>query len=101
MAERIRARAIRRCGELLRAIKDGPAGRPKLGATPPPISRSQAARDAGLSRDQKRDAIRVARIPEPEFEAAVESDDPPTVTRLLERHCPDSLSESLSALFSQ
>ena len=82
MAERIRARAIRRCGELLRAIKEHPGGRKPVGA-PPHVSRSQAARDAGLSKDQKVSALRVARIPESEFEAAVESDDPPTVTRLL------------------
>jgi len=86
-AARIRACAIRRCGELLRAIKAASnqhdsASRARGGA---PTSRSQAARDAGLSRDQKRDAIRVARIPEPEFEPAVESEDPPTVTQLAER----------------
>lgn len=87
MADRIQARAIRRCGELLRAIKAGTGGRPErekpVGA-PPQVSRSQAARDAGLSRDQKVAALRVARIPESDFEAAVESDDPPTVTRMLE-----------------
>ena len=40
---------------------------------------------------QKRDALRVARIPEPEFEAAVESDDPPTVTRMIEERKPQPL----------
>ena len=77
MADRIQARTIRRCGELLRAIKQAPAGRPKLGVAPPPISRSQAVRDAGLSVDQRKTAIRVARIPKPEFEQAVESERPP------------------------
>jgi len=83
-ADRIQARAIRRCGELLRAIKpsDEP-GRPRNnGVGAHPISRSQAASDAGLSRHQKRDALRVAKIPTDAFERAVESDDPPTVTRL-------------------
>ena len=87
MADRIQARAIRRCGEMLRAIK-----RPEQGGRPSgngvgggPVSRAQAARDAGLSRGQKRDAIRVARVPEDEFEAAVESNDPPTVSKLAER----------------
>jgi len=90
MAERIRARAIRRCGELLRAIKrPEQGGRPtKNGGGSAPVSRAQAGRDAGLSRDQRRDAIRVARVPEADFEAAVESDDPPTVTRLLEERRP-------------
>jgi hypothetical protein len=45
---------------------------------------SQAARDAGLSKRQKDTALRVARIPEADFEALVESDNPPTVTRLAE-----------------
>lgn len=35
-------------------------------------NRSQAARAAGLSRDQKREALRLAHIPEAEFEAAIE-----------------------------
>jgi hypothetical protein len=72
MADRIQARAIKRCGELLRAIKEHQGGRPKLGAAAPQVSRSQAVRDAGLSRDQKRDALRVARIPDADFERAVE-----------------------------
>src|SRR4029453_19184853 len=55
------ARAIRRCGELLRAIEPSTGGRPeKLGGAPPQVSRSQAARDAGLSRDQKRTPLRGA-----------------------------------------
>jgi hypothetical protein len=53
-AERIQARAIQRCGELLRAIKrPEQGGRPsKNGGSAAPVSRAQAARDAGLSRDQ-------------------------------------------------
>ena len=78
LAVRIRARAIQRCGVLLRQIaRKEQAGRPlKNGGSGPPISRSQAARDAGLSRDQKRTALRVANVPPDEFEDAVESDDP-------------------------
>jgi hypothetical protein len=49
------------------------------------ISRAQAANDAGLSLHQKREALRMAKIPEAEFEEAIESDDPPTVTALAER----------------
>lgn len=85
MAARIRARAIRRCGELLKEIPKAPPGR-KLGDAPPPISaRAQAAQDAGLSRDQTKDALRVARIPARDFEAAVESESPPTITELADR----------------
>ena len=47
-------------------------------------TRSQAATEAGLSKRQKDTALRVANIPKEEFEALVESDDPPTVTALAE-----------------
>jgi len=70
---------------LLRAIKrPEQGGRPVNGGGAPTVSRRQAAKAAGLSKDQQVTATRVARIPRDEFEAAVESDDPPTVTRLLE-----------------
>lgn len=87
MADRIQARAIRRCGVLLGEIEDGQGARTDQlgGSAPPKLSRAQAARDAGMSRDQKRTALRVASVPEDEFEAAVESDDPPTVTALAEQ----------------
>ena len=84
---RIRARAIQRCGELLKAIEAGRAGRPPEKSTPAPtqISRSKAARDAGMSQRQKETALRVANVDRDEFERDVESDDPPTVTALAER----------------
>lgn len=85
MADRIQARAIRRCGELLAAI-EASAGRPKKnhdgGGR---VSRNEAASSAGLSERQKHTALRVARVPETDFEAAVEGDRPETVTRLAER----------------
>jgi hypothetical protein len=74
MATRIQLRAVRRCGELLKAIAPKETlGRPKVGGPPPPFTRTQAAADAGLSRDQKRTAQRVASMPATEFEQAVES----------------------------
>lgn len=81
-AVRIRARAIRRCGELLKEI-----GRPKQGGRPPKNGGgtptvSQAAEEAGLSRDQRVTAIRVASVPAEDFDEAVESDEPPTITAL-------------------
>ena len=85
MATRIKARAIRRCGELLKAIEKGRGGQPshstRAGTDP---SRSRAARDAGLSERQRKDALRVASIPRKDFEAAVDSESPPTITELSE-----------------
>ena len=85
MATKIQLRAVRRCGELLKAIapKDTP-GRPRNNAGADTISRSKAASNAGLSERQKHTALRVASVPEDEFEEAVESD-PPTVTKMAER----------------
>ena len=87
MAERIRARAIRRCGELLGEIapRDTPGRPSKNGGGGSPITRAGAARDAGLSVDQRKTALRVANVPGSEFEAAVESDNPPTVSALAEQ----------------
>lgn len=145
-ADRIQARAIRRCGELLKEIKPSNGGRPKkekddplckeqdhpfcldcgavfskyidddllpiwhcpecdhhhgqdrsicnnchigkrpkLRRAPTLVSRKQAARDAGLSENQQKTALRVASVPAKEFEKAVESDTPPTVTQLAEQ----------------
>lgn len=85
MADRIQARAIRRCSDLLNQIRaatnqhDISGGEGAL-----PTGRKQAARDAGLSEHRYKTAIRVGRIPETEFEEAVESDNPPTITALAE-----------------
>jgi len=40
---------------------------------------------AGLSEKQRKTALRVANVPKEEFEAAVETDEPATVTQLAER----------------
>jgi len=81
MADRIQARAVRRCGELLKQF-DG-RGRPSENSgVAPPVSQREAASQAGISRGQQRTAVRVANVPEPTFEAAVESPAPPTVTKL-------------------
>jgi hypothetical protein len=83
MAERIKARAIRRCGELLRLVQPVNAARdmPREGALPP-VTREKAAADAGLSEHQRKTALRVAAVPESDFIAQVESDNPPTLTAL-------------------
>ncbi|HEY3175763.1 MAG TPA: hypothetical protein VGK94_08380 [Candidatus Polarisedimenticolia bacterium] len=63
MAVRIKARAIRKCGALLDQIK-AKAGRPSgNGSGAGPITRTSAARDAGLSHRQKKTALRVASVP--------------------------------------
>lgn len=74
-ADRIQARAVRRAGELLKQI-DG------RGKNKGALTSSQAASDAGMSIHQQRQASRVANIPESDFNVAVESDNPPTVTKL-------------------
>lgn len=89
MAERIQARAIRRAGELLKQIeKQNKSGinqysEPSMGAHTR-LSRKQAAEEAGMSKNQKDNALRVATIPEDTFNALVDSEKPPTVTKLAE-----------------
>ena len=125
-ATRIKARAIRRCGELLKQIESQSSANLKQnrqdGTVPSrtksqqerinrvldllrggeitrgdsnariakidPLwasrSRTNAANAAGLSERQRKDALRVASIPADEFEAAIESDSPPTLTELSE-----------------
>lgn len=83
MADRIQARAVRRCGELLRQIppaknQHDAASRAHDGAV---MSRSEAAHQAGMSERQKVAALRVASVPAPEFEEQVESPKPPTARR--------------------
>lgn len=83
---RIQARAIERCGELLKQIepaKPGPKPELRDGAVPQ-LGREQAARDAGLSERQRKTALRIASIPKEKRDALIESDSPPTITELAE-----------------
>jgi hypothetical protein len=91
-ARRIRARAVRRQGELLKEIEPAKGGK-RGGGRPskdgnqregesPLVSRQAAAKAAGLSGDQQKTALRVANVPEDQFEQQVESDKPPSVTQL-------------------
>ena len=89
LAKRIHGRAVRRCGELLREVDGwGEHWKPKresrkdgtVLSSPP--TRKELADSAGLSERQQKTAIQVARVPEADFEAAVESEDPPSVTKL-------------------
>ena len=85
MADRIQARAMRRAGELLQEIAPATGAKtdlqPRDGADPK-LTRAQAAEDAGLSERQRKTALRVSKVPGVEFEKAVESPTPPTVTAL-------------------
>jgi len=73
---------------LLKQIEPGKGGQPyqsgstRSGDHP---SRKQAATDAGLSDHQRKQALRVANVPESDFTEQVESDTPPTVTKLAEQ----------------
>lgn len=87
-AIRIQVRAQRRCGELLKTFQS-PGERtdkPMEGDHPrfesEPRTQRQAANSAGLSEHQEKQAVRLANVSEDDFERAVESDKPPTVTAL-------------------
>lgn len=87
-ATRIRDRAIRRCGELLKQIEPSKGGRPPAETrvdAHPSFSRQDAATSAGMSPHQAKQAIRVANVPAADFERQVESPKPPTVTALAEQ----------------
>lgn len=87
MAVRIRDRAIRRAGELLKQIEPGHGKNQNItdGTDSKVLTRTEAARDAGMSERQQVTAIRVANVPAADFEKQVESPNPPTVTKLAEQ----------------
>lgn len=79
MAARIRARAIRRCGELLQKI---PAVPPRLTRKASAVTRTTVATAAGLSEHHKNRALQVARVQADQFEELVEADKPASVSSL-------------------
>lgn len=84
LATRIRDRAIRRCGELLRQIEPASGkrtDRQPADASDSRLSRGEAARQAGMSERQQVTAIRVVNVPAVDFERQAESPKPPTVTK--------------------
>ena len=85
-ADRIKARAITRCGELLKAIPTRHGANQNIadGEDSKVLTRKDAAADAGISERQQVTALRVANV-DPELrEALIESDNPPTITELAE-----------------
>jgi hypothetical protein len=86
-AIRIRSRAIRRAGELLKQF-DWQGKRtdlPLSNGSGTKLSQKEAAQEAGMSKRQKDTSIRVANINEDEFNRLVESNQPPTLTALAEK----------------
>ena len=85
MAKRIRSRAIKRCGKLLEQFKSA-KGRPsKKSVSDTDLLRHEAARNAGLTEEQTKTALAVARVPDDEFEAMVERETPATTTEVAQR----------------
>jgi hypothetical protein len=95
MARRIRARAVRRMGQLLREY-DGRGGDRSKNVTAPNFAptRRQAARAAGISQTQQVTAGRVANIPLQSFNAYVESPRPPGTALLAQLGKRSHLSRS-------
>ena len=86
VALRIQARAIRRCGELYKEIAPSVGGSPTHATNAADgTSRQKAAAEAGLSARQANTALRLASVPESDFESQVESGTPPTVSSLAEQ----------------
>jgi hypothetical protein len=77
-ARRIRARATRRMGELLREVD----GRRAKSGSPPTFLRREVAAEAGVSRHQQGTAVRIAAIPDDAFEELVERSPAPGTTLL-------------------
>lgn len=86
-AQRIRARAIRRCGELLKEIEKQQGANQNIrdGGDPKVLTRKDAAKDAGMSERQAKQSIRVANVPQEDFDKQVDSDKPPTIMSLAEQ----------------
>lgn len=86
LALRIQQRAQRRMGEILKSIPRGDeATRFGQAGGGQPVTRGQMAANAGLSDRQRKTALRIASVPEAEFESAIESNHPPTVTEMAMR----------------
>ncbi len=83
MSKRIRARAIRRCGELLKLLDGRPMNAEKQREVDRPLfSKKEMGESVGLSNHQIKQANRIANIPEREFDRQLESDTVPTLTAL-------------------
>lgn len=84
MAQRIRDRAVRRGGDLLKLIKAkrGANQNIRVGAHPNVLTRKEAAKAAGLSPQEAKQMVRVANVAAEEFEQRVERAKAATVEEL-------------------
>jgi hypothetical protein len=83
LSKRIKGRAVRQMGLLLRAIEPAANQHDANARAGSGLStRTKAADDAGLSERQRKNALRVASIPEDEFERQIDGDSPPTIEQL-------------------
>ncbi len=82
---RIRARAIRRAGELLEQVEPAKNQHDNSASAGGGIGRKQAASEAGMSHRQMHTALRVANVPTADFEQQIESNDPPTIPKLAQQ----------------
>ena len=84
MAQRIRARAIRRAGELARQLMAPHGGNrsEQVDTTDNLISRDEVKERSGFSDRQLTTALRIANVPEREFEQQIEAPKPPTLSQL-------------------
>lgn len=86
MAARIRVRALRRAGELLKQVDGrGDHWESKRDVAVPSISQRAIAGRAGMSERQQKTAVRIANVPPADFEKQVESPNPPTLTALAQQ----------------
>jgi hypothetical protein len=87
LSKRIRARAIRRAGELLHAIEPANGANQNItdAADHKVFTRTDAAREAGMSDRQQKNAVRVANIPRQDFDKQVDQPKPPTISQLAQQ----------------
>lgn len=103
LAKRIQARAYRRAGELLKQF-DASGKRTDLQPGTlegTKLSQSEIAQQNGFSKKQQVTAVRLANVPDEQFDAQVESDNPPTITKLAEQGKRDYLTKPKPAGFSE
>lgn len=74
--------ALRRVGAEIDPASDVRTDLEPRDGTVPRLTRRKAAEEAGLSERRRRTTLRIANIPEDEFEAAIEQENPATVAAL-------------------
>lgn len=83
-AQRIKARAVRRAGELAKQMMQ-PQGRPGKDIAGDTFSKSEIQEMSGFSKRQLETATRIASVPKETFEAQVEAPKPATLTQLAQQ----------------